>query len=123
MAQPFVSTATIVVGPGSGPNTSTTSTTYANYTVVSTNTVNACVTTSVVVISQNFKVPVSSPTISIGTPTAIYCTAGVNPAVLTTGASTTQNPGNPLSFPLPVLWEGPSPQGTTTGVSSYSCYV
>ncbi len=123
IAPPLVSTATILVGPGSGPNTSTTSLVYANYTVISTNTVNACVTTSVVVISQNFKPPVSSPTISIGTPTAIYCTSGSNPVVLTTGSSTTTSNGGPLAFPVPVLWEGPSPQATTTGVSSYSCYV
>ena len=29
----------------------------------------------------------------------------------------------PSAFPVPFLWEGPSPQGTTTGVSSYSCYI
>ncbi len=123
VAPPLVSTATILIGPGSGPNTSTTSLTYANYTVVATNSLNACQTTSVVIISQNFKPPVSSPTISIGTPTSIYCNASTNPVVLTTGASTTTSGGGPLAFPVPVLWEGPSPQGTTTGVSSYSCYV
>jgi gliding motility-associated-like protein len=118
-----LSTPTVEVGPANGPNTSTTSTTYANYTVIATNTVNACQSTSVMIISQNFKPPVSSPTISIGTPTAIYCTVSKAPVVLTTGSSTTTSNGGPTAFIVNPLWDGPSPQTTITGVSSYSCYV
>jgi gliding motility-associated-like protein len=112
----------VIGGPPNGPNTSTTSTSYANYTVVATNSLNACQSISVVTISQNFKPPVSTPTISIGTATAIYCTAGTNPVVLTTGSSTVTS-GVPFAFASPYLWQGPSPQPTVTGASSYSCYV
>jgi gliding motility-associated-like protein len=123
VAPPSLGSPTLVIGaPPTGPNTSTTSTSYANFTVVATNSVNACQSTSVVVINQNFKPPVSTPTISIGTATAIYCTAGTNPVVLTTGSSTVTS-GVPFAFASPYLWEGPSPQATVTGASSYSCYV
>ncbi|MBK9284860.1 MAG: gliding motility-associated C-terminal domain-containing protein [Sphingobacteriaceae bacterium] len=121
---PTLSTPTVVIGdPANGPNTSTTSLTYANFTVVATNTLNACQSTSVVQINQNFKPPISSPTISIATPTAIYCNAGSAPVVLTTGSSTTTSGGGPSAFVANPYWEGPSPQGTVAGASSYSCYV
>jgi gliding motility-associated-like protein len=120
---PLVSTSTIVIGPGSGPNTSSTSLTYANYTVIATNTLNACLSTSVITINQNFKPPISSPTISIGTPTAIYCTSGSNPVILTTGSSTTTSGGGPLAFAVPYLWQGPTPQLDITGTSSYGAFV
>ncbi|MBK9283384.1 MAG: gliding motility-associated C-terminal domain-containing protein [Sphingobacteriaceae bacterium] len=121
---PTLSTPTVIIGdPANGPNTSTTSLTYANFTVVATNTLNACQSTSVVSINQNFKPPISSPTISIATPTAIYCNAGSAPVVLTTGSSTTTSGGGPSAFVANPYWEGPSPQGTVSGASSYSCYV
>ena len=120
---PLLSTSTLVIGPPNGPNTSTTSLTYATYTVIATNTLNACQSTSIITINQNFKPPVSSPTISIGTPTAIYCTVANNPVILTTGNSTTTSGGGPLAFAVPYLWEGPSPQTTLTGASSYAAYV
>jgi gliding motility-associated-like protein len=119
---PLWSNATLSIGPETGPNTSTTSLTYANYTVVATNTVNACQSSSVIVINQNFKPPVSSPTISIGTATAIYCTAAVNPAILTTGASTVTS-GEPFAFVANPSWAGPSPQTPLSGPSTYSCFV
>jgi gliding motility-associated-like protein len=120
---PLLSTATLVIGPENGPNTSSTSLTYANYTVVATNTVNACQSSSVVIIHQNFKPPVSSPTISIGTPTAIYCIVGTQPVVLTTGSSTTTSGGGPLAFVSNPCWSGPSPQAPKCGPSTYSAYV
>ncbi len=121
---PNLSTPTVVIGiPANGPNTSTNSLTYATYTVVATNSNNACQSTSVVVINQNFKPPVSSPTISIATPTAIYCKAAVAPVVLTTGNSTTTSGGGPSAFVANPCWSGPSPQTPTCGPSSYSCYV
>jgi gliding motility-associated-like protein len=117
-----VPSSTIIVGPGTGPNTSSTSLTYANYTVSATNTINACISTSVVVISQNFKKPVSAPNLSSGTPLGIYCTVADNPAILNTGAS---GPGSgvPNAFAANPCWAGPSPQTPTCGPSSYSCYV
>jgi gliding motility-associated-like protein len=121
---PLLSTHTVVIGiPANGPNTSTTSLTYANYTVIATNTINACQSTSVITINQNFKPPVSSPTISIGTPTAIYCTVAYAPVVLTTGNSTTTSGGGPLAFVVNPCWQGPSPQAPICGPSSYSCYI
>lgn len=121
---PLLSTPTVVIGiPANGPGTSTTSLTYANYTVIATNSLNACQTTSVVSINQNFKPPVSSPTISIATPTAIYCNANTQPAVLTTGQSTTTSGGGPTAFVSNPCWEGPAPQTPTCGASNYSCFV
>ncbi|MBK9284861.1 MAG: gliding motility-associated C-terminal domain-containing protein [Sphingobacteriaceae bacterium] len=121
---PTLSTPTLVIGdPANGPNTSTTALTYANFTVVATNSLNACQSTSVVTINQNFKPPISSPTISIATPTAIYCTGAYAPVVLTTGNSTTTSGGGALAFVVNPCWEGPSPQTPTCGPSSYSCYV
>jgi gliding motility-associated-like protein len=115
---------TLIIGSNiTGPNTSTSSLNYASFTVVATNIVNACSSNSVVVISQNFRPPVSSPTISIGTATAIYCTAASNPVVLTTGNSTTTSGGGPTAFVANPCWTGPSPQTSTCGLSSYSCYV
>jgi len=120
---PLLSTPTVEIGPLTGPNISTTSLTYANYTVIATNTINACTTTSVVQIYQNFKPPISSPTISIATPTAIYCTVETNPAILTTGNSTTTSGGGPSAFVANPCWAGPSPQTSTCGPSSYSAFV
>jgi len=120
---PSLSTSTLIIGdPANGPNTSTNSLTYANFTVVATNSLNACQSVSVVTINQNFKPPVSSPTISIATPTAIYCTGAYAPVVLTTGNSTTTS-GMLNAFVSNPFWQGPSPQGTVSGASSYSCYV
>jgi gliding motility-associated-like protein len=121
---PLVSSNTLVIGdPNNGPNTGTTSLTYANFTVVATNSLNACQSTSIIPINQNFKRPISSPTISVGTPTAIYCTVNNAPAVLTTGNSTTTSGGGPTAFVSNPCWSGPSPQTPTCGPSSYSCYV
>jgi gliding motility-associated-like protein len=120
---PNVSTATLILGPPNGPNTSSTALTYANYTVVAQNSVNACVSTSVIVVSQNFRAPVSSPTISIGTPTAIYCTAFLTPAILTTGSSTTTSGAGPTAYVANPCWAGPSPQTSTCGLSTYSAFV
>ena len=122
IAPQLVPVSTIIVGPGSGPNTSTTSLTYASYTVIATNTLNACVSPSTIVFNQNFKPPISSPIISIGTPTAIYCNANLYPAILTTGGSTVTS-GVMNAFVANPCWAGPSPQTTVCGASSYSAYV
>jgi gliding motility-associated-like protein len=121
---PALPSPTFIIGSNTtGPNTSTSSLNYASFTVVATNTLNACSSNSVVVINQNFRPPVSTPTISIGTATAIYCTAATNPVVLTTGNSTTTSGGGPTAFVANPCWAGPSPQTSTCGASSYSCYV
>ena len=118
----LVTQPTIQVGPATGPPTSSTSLLYGTYTVVSTNSINACKTTSLVLINQNFRPPVSSPLISTATPTAIFCNALKNPAVLTTGASTVTS-GVPNDFVANPTWSGPSPQATISGPSTYSCYI
>ena len=121
---PSLSTSTVVIGdPANGPNTSTNSLTYANFTVVATNSLNGCQSTSVITVYQNFKPPISNPLISVATPTAIYCTVANAPVVLTTGNSTTTSGGGPSAFVANPCWEGPSPQTPTCGPSSYSCYV
>jgi gliding motility-associated-like protein len=120
---PLVSQPTVIIGPGTGPNTSTTSLAYASFTVIATNSLTACQNFSIVVIDQNFFPPISSPTISMGTPTAIYCNASINPVVLTNGNSTTTSNGGPLAFAIPYLWQGPSPQQTISGTPTYSAFV
>lgn len=120
---PVVNSNTIIIGPPNGPVTSTTSTSYAVYTVVATNTAAACQSTSLIVINQNFKPPIASPSISIATPTAVYCTASISPVVLTIGNSTTTSGGGPTSFISNPCWQGPSPQTSTCGILTYSCYV
>jgi gliding motility-associated-like protein len=121
---PSLSSASCVIGiPANGPATGTTSLTYATFTVVGYNNLNACETKSAIPIFQNFKLPISSPTISVATPTAIYCSASVAPCVLTTGQSTTTSGGGPTAFVANPCWSGPSPQTSTCGPSSYSCYV
>jgi hypothetical protein len=118
---PVLNSSTLVIGiPQTGPNTSTTSLNYANYTVVATNTTNACQTSSVVFINQNFKPPVSSPTLSIGSPTSLSC-GSPSPVILTMGGSTVTS-GQPGAYPIPYLWAGPPPQ-PTIATSSDSCYV
>jgi hypothetical protein len=121
---PLVSTNTLIIGdPSNGPLTSSTSLTYANYTVVATSSLNSCVNTSVVIISQNFRLPLIAPLISISNPTSIVCGQTVNPVVLTTGNSTTTSGGGITAFITNPCWAGPSPQTPTCGLSSYSCYV
>jgi gliding motility-associated-like protein len=120
---PFLASNTVAIGDIlNGPNTGSTSLFYANFTVVANNTLNACKTTSVIPIYQNFKAPISGPTISIATPTAIYCTSVANPVVLTTGNSTVTS-GGFAAFVANPCWDGPSPQVPICGPSTYSCYV
>jgi PKD repeat protein len=122
VAPPNYTQASLVVGgPPTGPNTATTSLSYASFTVIATDTANACQSASVVTIMQNFKPPVSSPSISIGTPTSLSC-GSPSPVVLTTGGSTVTS-GQPGAFPIVYLWGGPPPQTTVSGSSTYSCYV
>jgi len=115
---PLVSTYSVIMGPPTGPNTSTTSLSYANYTVIATNTLNACASNSMVIINQNFKPPVSSPTIAIGSPTISDC---VNPVILNTGASTVTSggPGATLTNPC---WTSIG-QPTLCGSNTHSAYA
>ncbi len=54
---PLVATSTIIIGPGSGPPISPTITAYGTYTVVVTNTVSACVSTSLIPIYTGTMLP------------------------------------------------------------------
>ncbi|MCE3227390.1 MAG: alkaline phosphatase domain protein [Bacteroidetes bacterium] len=51
---PPVNTQTVLVGPPTGPPTSSSSSTYGTYTVVATNTLNGCTTGSAIPFYQNF---------------------------------------------------------------------
>lgn len=115
---PTSSTPTIVIGPGTGPNTSTTSLTYASYTVAATNTVNGCKTNSVVVINQNFRIPL--PLISVGNPSVINCN-GICPNLSFTNAAVTSSV--PGAFAIVTAWEGPAPQTSVASVAQYTACV
>jgi gliding motility-associated-like protein len=115
---PAIPQSTIIVGPPTGPATSTMALTYANYTIVATNTVNACKTTSVVAINQNFRAPL--PLISIGNPSVINCNG--QPAILnfTNVAVTSSVVG---AFAQVMQWSGPAPQVSLATVAQYSAVV
>jgi gliding motility-associated-like protein len=114
---PNLSTNTVVLGPSTGPITSTTNLTYANYTVVATNSVNACRSTSVVVVNQNFRIP--TPLTAIGNPSVINCFG--NPVVLSY-TNNAANSGMPGAVGIVQSWTGPAPQ-TTYAAQQYSAYV
>ncbi|MBI2723417.1 MAG: gliding motility-associated C-terminal domain-containing protein, partial [Bacteroidetes bacterium] len=116
-----VASNTIILGPGSGPATSTTTIgLYANYTVVATNTINACRTLSTVVINQNFKAP-NAQILTLTTPSVINCN-GV-PVTLSSNTSVNSNTVNGGIAQI-TQWAGPSPQGTlVTGAAQYSANV
>ncbi|MBK9284306.1 MAG: T9SS type A sorting domain-containing protein [Sphingobacteriaceae bacterium] len=114
----LINSPTIIIGSQTGPPTSTSTLIYAQYTLVATNTLLSCSTTSVIQIYQNFKPPTVNIAISIATPTTI-CNNSF--PVLTTGTSIS------IGLPWPFLnnpcWSGPPPQTYTCGPSSYTCNV
>lgn len=116
---PTLSTPSVIVGPPTGPPTSTNSLTYANYTVVATNTVNGCVTTSLVVINQNFKAP--NPILAAaGNPSVINCN-GVPVTISFTNSAITSSITGAIATVQ--SWFGPSPQVSVAATPAYSAYV
>ncbi|MCE3229125.1 MAG: Protein of unknown function precursor, partial [Bacteroidetes bacterium] len=109
---------TIILGTPTGPPTSTTNLFYANYYVIVTNTVNACSTTSLVQVNQNFKVP--TPALSVGNPSVINCN---NQPVLITYTNNGQQSQIPGAVAYVYKWEGPAPQASLSTVATYSAYV
>jgi hypothetical protein len=107
----------LVLGPPNGPATSTFALAYAVYTVVATNTIVPCQSTQTILINQNFRLPVSSPTI-IGLPSAI---CNNNTVTLTPGNSTVTS-GGPGALVNIASWQGPPPQVTGT-TSIYNAMV
>jgi hypothetical protein len=114
---PVINSSSVVLGPPTGPPTSTSSTAYASYTVVATNTLASCNTQSVVIVNQNFKAPTTS--ISVGFYSLVTC---VKPAVLSvTNAAVTS--GVTGAFPIIQSWMGPVPQASLSGSATYSAYA
>jgi gliding motility-associated-like protein len=117
---PSLASPTLILGPPTGPGTSTTALTYANYSVIATNTVNGCKTTQTVVVSQNFKVPV--PITAVGNPSVITCK---NDPVVINYVNSTGGSGIPgaIASSSPYGWYGPPPQTNIAGINTYSAYV
>lgn len=110
---------TVAIGPPNGPPTSTIALFYASYTVIATNTLNGCSTTSYVPVYQDFREPKSLPA-AFSTPTSI-CKPGVDLVALNSNNSyvTSAGPNGSISV---VSWMGPAPQQSATG-TTYSAYV
>lgn len=110
---------TVAIGPPNGPPTSTIALFYTSYTVIATNTLNGCSTTSYVPVYQDFREPKSLPA-AFSTPTSI-CKPGVDLVALNSNNSyvTSAGPNGSISV---VSWMGPAPQQSATG-TTYSAYV
>jgi len=109
-----INESSIIIAPNNGNQIPPTP--YFNYTVTVTNTLNLCSTTSIIAIYQNFKPPVSSPSISAP---GFICNEAV---VLITGNSTVTS-GQPGAFITDLFWDGPAPQNTVTGSSTYTAFT
>ncbi len=116
---PTVASPTVILGPPNGPNTSPTSTVYANYTVMVTSTVNACTSQSIVVVNQNFIAP--TPSLAAGNPSVINCSG--NPVILSFTNNPVANAGIPGATATVVYWQGPSPQVPLSGSATYSALI
>jgi hypothetical protein len=114
---PVVPSPTVIVGPTTGPAPSTVATSYATYTAIATNTLNACVAQTTVLISQNFKIP--TPFMAVGNPSVIGCN---NVPVLLSYTNNAANSGIPGAVAIVISWMGPAPQASLAA-SSYSAYV
>jgi gliding motility-associated-like protein len=116
---PVIPSPTIILGTPTGPPTHSTNFSYATYTLIVTNTVNACVTTQTVLVNQNFRVP--TPSISaVSNPTSINCT-GVPVQI-----SYTNNAAQsliPAAVATVVSWAGPAPQVSVTTGAQYPATV
>ncbi|MCE3229548.1 MAG: hypothetical protein K0S32_4099 [Bacteroidetes bacterium] len=115
---PVIPSTTIQLGPSTGPATHTNNLVYANYTVVASNTVNACTAFSVVSISQNFRIP--TPSLAVGNPSVINCNG--QPVVLSY-TNNAANSGILGAVGVVTSWMGPAPQTSLSGVAQYSAYV
>lgn len=113
-----VSSPTLLIGTPNGPPTSSTSLTYANYTVVATNTVNACKSTSIITISQNFKQPI--PGLALGNPSVITC-AGIPVVISYTGSG--GGSGIPGAVAIAESWMAPPPQVSLSATSTFTAYI
>jgi hypothetical protein len=112
-----INSATVNFGPPNGPPTTSTQLAYANYTVVATNTLLSCVSTSIVIVSQDFRGAYLNPATS-GPPE--ICKQN---ALITVGTSSYSHytPNGP-AFVI-ATWMGPVPQVTAYGISTYSAFV
>jgi gliding motility-associated-like protein len=113
---PIIPSSTIELGPSTGPVTHTNNLTYANYTVIASNTVNACQTKSVVIVSQNFRIP--TPSLAISNPSVINCN-GICPIISYTNNAAQS--GVPGAIGQVTAWCGPAP--SPCGPSSVTQYT
>ncbi|MBK9283311.1 MAG: T9SS type A sorting domain-containing protein [Sphingobacteriaceae bacterium] len=117
LGQPL--TTTLIIGDiSNGPPTSTIALFYANFTVVATNSINGCQTSSIIPIYQDFRAPKSIPAIT-GTPTS-FCKPG-DVVTLNSNNSYVTSAGPSPSI-IVNSWMGPAPQ-TSASTSTYSAYV
>jgi gliding motility-associated-like protein len=117
---PALASPTLILGPPTGPPISTTALTYANYSVIATNTVNGCKTTQTVVVSQNFRQPV--PITAVGNPSVITCK---NDPVVINYVNSTGGSGIPgaIASSSPYGWYGPPPMLHLSGINTYTAGV
>lgn len=109
-----ITNSTIMIGAPNGPSTSPTATTYANYTVVATNTLNSCKTSSIIIINQNFRAP--TPLLALGNPSVITCTDTV---VIISYTNNAANSGVQGAIGLVDSWTLPGQISSTVTSSSF----
>ncbi len=114
----IITNPTVIVGAPNGPTTSPTSTVYANYTVVATNTLNSCKTNSVIIVNQNFRAP--TPLLALGNPSVLNCTDTVVVISFTNNAS---NSGIPGTYCIVDSWMGPAQPTSTVPSPSHNATV
>ncbi|MGZ4042878.1 MAG: T9SS type A sorting domain-containing protein [Bacteroidia bacterium] len=112
----LVNNPAVIIGAPNGPTTSPTATVYANYTVVATNTLNSCKTSSVILINQNFRAP--TPQLALGNPSILNC---IDTAVVISFTNLAVNSGVPGALAIIDLWAGPN-QSSTVSATSYTAY-
>jgi gliding motility-associated-like protein len=115
---PVIPSSTIILGTPTGPATHTNNLTYATYTCIASNTVNACQTTSFVIVNQNFRIP--TPSLAVGNPSVINCN---NQPVVLSYTNNAANSGIPGAVGVVTSWMGPAPQTSLSGIAQYSANV
>lgn len=114
-----LSTASVIIGPPTGPPTNPNSLSYPSYTAVVTNTVSGCITKSVIPIYQNFKAP--TPLLqAAGSPSVINC--GGTPVTISF-TNNAINSGIIGAVANVLSWVGPSPQASVAATPAYSAYI
>ncbi len=112
----LINSSTVIIGPPNGPPTSSITFSYANYTIIATNTAMACSSTSVITINQNFRPPFVLQPFFVNTNTVIC-----NSSYIGISAGGYVSPGLQDWWINP-CWQVPPPSTPTCGVASYNAY-